>query len=129
MGYQLTMAQHPQGPYSPHGHHQPAQPPGSPPKPTHVGVILGGLWAAVGLLGALATGVVAATQSEQTGVDASMIGVPLFFSGLVAVVTAFIVRRKSKGVAMGAPVGCGCGSLVAGVLMMVLFYAAIWPSL
>lgn len=116
----------PQAPGQPAAH---AQPPTPGPQPTKLGLIVGALWLMLGLAGALITAIMAITQSEQTAVDVSMVGLPLFFSGVVAMLVAPFVRKKSKGAAIGAPIGCGCGTLLFGIAGMVLFFAAIWPAL
>lgn len=106
-----------------------APPSGSAPaESTNVGLIIAGLWLGLGLLACIGTGV-AGAMSETLGMNVSYLGVPLFFSGVVAMCVAPFVRAKGQGVAIGAPLGCGCGMfLFAGVLLGV-FYVAIWPSL
>ena len=104
-----------------------SQTPGAP-EASNIGLIIAGLWLGLGLLGCIGTGV-AGAMSETLGMNVSYLGVPLFFSGVVAMIVAPFVRTKGQGPAIGAPVGCGCGTfLFAGVLLGV-FYVAIWPSL
>lgn len=103
--------------------------PGAPEgETTNVGLIIAGLWLGLGLLSCVATGV-AGAMSETMGMNVSYFGVPMFFAGLGAMIVAPFVRTKGTPVAVGAPIGCGCGGfLLAGVALGV-FYAAIWPSL
>lgn len=99
-----------------------------PQPPTSVGLIVAGIWLALGLFSCIGTGLLGA-MSEQAGVNASYLGVPLFFSGAVAMMVAPAVRARGQGVAIGAPVGVGCGTFVFVLAMLVVFYVAIWPSL
>ncbi len=101
---------------------------GAPEEPNNVGLIIAGVWLAFGFLGCLATGVTGA-MSEQVGVNVSYIGIPLFVSGVSAMIVAPFLRTKGAGAAIGAPVGCGCFGFVFGVVALGVFFAAIWPEL
>jgi hypothetical protein len=108
--------------------------PGAPPpaggegEPNNVGLILAGIWLALGVLGCLGTGV-AGAMSESMGVNVSYLGVPMFFGGVSAMIVAPFLRTKGAGAAIGAPVGCGCLGFISAAVMVGVFYAAIWPSL
>lgn len=114
-----------------------APPPGAPggapgggggEEANNVGLILAGIWLAFGFLGCIGTGV-AGAMSESMGVNVSYLGIPMFFGGLGAMIVAPFVRTKGAGAAIGAPIGCGCGGFIMAVVMVGIFYAAIWPSL
>ncbi|MFO0683232.1 MAG: hypothetical protein U0234_14340 [Sandaracinus sp.] len=105
----------------------PAGPPA--PEPTWIGVGAAGVFLAIGLFGCLATGVAAAAASEDEAVMIAMLGVPLGLAGLVAPIAAALTRRQAPAVAVGAPIGCGCATITFGIVAMVVFFTAIWPSL
>jgi hypothetical protein len=98
------------------------------PEATNIGLIIAGVWLALGFLGCVGTGV-AGAMSETLGMNVSYLGVPLFFSGVVAMGVAPFLRTKGQGVAIGTPVGCGCGTFLFAGVMVGVFYVAIWPSL
>lgn len=98
-------------------------------EPTWAGVIAGGVMFLCGLFGCVATGLAAAVASESDAVMVSYLGVPLALGGVVAPIAAALVRRQQMPVAVGVPVGCGCATIVASVVGLVVFYTAIWPSL
>lgn len=99
------------------------------PEPTWAGVIAGGVLFLFGMFGCVATGLAAAVASESDAVMVSYIGVPLALGGVVAPIAAALVRKQQLPVAVGVPMGCGCATIVAGVVGLVVFYTAIWPSL
>lgn len=101
---------------------------GPPPEANDVGLIIAGIWLALGLFSCIGTGL-AGAMSESLGVNVSYLGVPLFVGGLGAMVVAPFVRTKGPEVAIGAPIGCGCGGAIFALASLVLFYVAIWPSL
>jgi len=101
---------------------------GQTPEVTNIGLIIAGIWLALGFLGCIGTGV-AGAMSETLGMNVSYLGVPLFFSGVVAMSVAPFLRTKGQGAAIGAPLGCGCGTFVFAVVLVGVFYVAIWPSL
>jgi uncharacterized membrane protein HdeD (DUF308 family) len=103
-------------------------PEGSPP-PTWAGVIVGGLFLVLGLLGCVATGVAAVAASESDAMVVAYFGVPLALAGLVAPIASAIVRKQQPAIAIGVPLGCGCATIVAGIVALVVFFTAIWPSL
>jgi hypothetical protein len=115
-GYQQPQGGPPQGP------------PGGGEPPNNVGVIIAGVWLALGVFGCLGTGL-AGAMSESMGVDVSYIGVPLFISGASAMIVAPFLRTKGTGAAIGAPVGCGCLGFIFAAAALMVFYTAIWPSL
>jgi len=98
-------------------------------EPTWFGVIAGTVMFLVGLFGCAATGLAAATASESDAMIVSYFGVPLALGGVVAPIAAAFVRRQPLPIAIGVPVGCGCATIMAGVVAMVVFFTAIWPSL
>lgn len=108
--------------------------PGAPPpsggegEPNNIGLIIAGLWLAVGLLGCVGTGV-AGAMSESMGVNISYLGIPMFFGGLGAISVAPFLRTKGAGAAIGAPIGCGCLGYIMATVLVGVFYTAIWPSL
>lgn len=106
----------------------PGGPPGGGEPPNNVGVIIAGVWLAIGFLGCLATGA-AGAMSEQLGVNISYIGIPLFVGGVSAMIAAPFLRTKGAGAAIGAPVGCGCFGMLFGMVALVVFFQAIWPEL
>ncbi len=101
----------------------------SAPSPTWVGVIAAGVLFAFGLLGCVATGLCAAVASESDAMAVAYIGVPLALGGVVAPVIAALFRRSQPALAIGMPIGCGCATIVTGVVGVVVFFTAIWPSL
>ena len=120
------------------GFGQPPQgaPPGQPPQPAtageapnNIGLILAGLWLAVGMLGCLATGAGAAMLGEGDAVMVSYLGLPLFAGGVSAMIVAPFLRTKGAPAAIGAPIGCGCAGFLFSVVAIVVLYQAIWPSL
>ncbi len=123
----------PQGPpggggYGPPQGGPPQGPPGGGEPPNNIGVIIAGVWLAIGALGCLATGA-AGAMSEQMGVNISYIGLPLFVGGASAMIVAPFLRTKGVGAAIGAPVGCGCLGFIFGAAALGIFFTAIWPSL
>jgi hypothetical protein len=118
---------------NPYGSPAQAAPPtataGASPEPTWIGVIAGGVLFVIGLFGCAATGLAAAMASESDAVMISYLGVPLALGGVVAPIAAALVRRQQPAVAVGVPIGCGCGTMVASILGLVVFFTAIWPSL
>ncbi len=103
--------------------------PGAAPEPTWIGVIAGGVMLVLGLFGLAITLVIAVVGSESDAVTVSYLGVPLALAGFVAPVVALIARRQQTAIAVGAPIGCGCATMVFGIVAMVVFFTAIWPSL
>jgi len=107
---------------------QPAGPPQPTPETHHAGLIIAGIGLALGALSCIGTGLAGAT-SESLGVSVRYVGVPLFVGGLGAMAVAPFVRNRGAGAAIGAPLGCGCGGFSIALLLLVVFYVAIWPSL
>lgn len=104
-------------------------PPAAQPTPIWIPLVAGGVFLAAGTFGCLATGLAAAMASESDAVTVSYVGVPLALGGVVAAIAALAARNQQPAVAAGAPVGCGCATMVAGIVALVVFYTAIWPSL
>src|SRR5262245_38377766 len=100
-----------------------------PPAANNIGLVLAILWFFAGVLGCAGAGAVAALMSESLGVLASYFGYPLFVGGLAALLIAPFVRRSGAGVAVGAPVGCGCLGMIATFFLVVVFFAVIFPAL
>jgi hypothetical protein len=100
-----------------------------PPSPTNVGLILAALWFGIGVLGCAGAGFAIGFVSESMGILASYVGFPLFAGGVAALLVAPFLRRSGTGLAVGAPVGCGCFSLLATLFAVVVFFVAIFPAL
>ncbi len=100
----------------------------TPPNYT-VSLVLGLGLLGISLIGCIGTGIAAAIMRERDAVLVSYCGVPLAVGGLVGAIVAFFVRAKERPVALGAPVGCGCGSAILTLALVLVFYVAIWPSL
>jgi hypothetical protein len=60
---------------------------------------------------------------------ASYFGFPLFAGGLAALLVAPFLRRYGAPAAVGAPLGCGCFSMLATLFAVVMFFAVIFPML
>jgi hypothetical protein len=103
--------------------------PGAPTQPTWAGVIAGGAMFLLGLFGCAATGLAAAVASESDAMAVSYLGVPFAIGGTIALIAAGITRSQQPAIAIGVPIGCGCVSIVVGVVGMIVFFTAIWPSL
>ncbi len=97
-----------------------------------------GTWIGVGLsvallglsvLSCLATGIVAANESERFAVEVSYVTVPMIAGGLVPWIVALLTRKKSRALAVGAPLGCGCLSWAVALVGTIAFYALVWDSL
>jgi hypothetical protein len=107
-------------------------PPAAPAKPSGARkIVLGLALAALGLgfLLVLAT-IAAGISSETLGMQMSYVTAgPLGF-GLAATLMALLTRKSpSNGVAVGAPLGCGCLSAVVFAALTVVFFVSIFPSL
>lgn len=112
------------------GYPPPQQP--SPPAPgggrkVVLGLALGAL--ALSFLLVIGT-VVAGISSESLGVTMSYVTAgPLGF-GLAATLMALLTRKSaSNGVAVGAPLGCGCFSAIFFATLTFVFFVSIFPSL
>jgi len=139
------MQQYPpqQGPgpgYPPPGYPPPGYPPpGAPPQPPPGGpapsdarnivryAALGML--VLGLLLAIGTAI-AGMSSESLGMMMAYVTAgPLGF-GVIGFIVALLTKKsQSSGVAVGAPLGCGCASALMGVALAVLFFTVIFPAL
>lgn len=97
--------------------------------PLWIPLVAGGAFLALSLFGCLATGVAAAMLGEGDAVSVSYLSVPLALGGLVGAVAAAAVHKQQPAIATGVPVGCGCATMVVGVVGLVVFYQLIWPSL
>ncbi len=102
---------------------------GGPPAGTKAGIVAGCGLGVLSLLCLVGMGVAAATMRESDSVTASYLLVPFVPVGLVAVVAAFVTRKKSTGAAVGVPLGCGCLTWIFGLVAMIVFFQLIWPSL
>ncbi len=88
--------------------------------------------AVVLLLGCVVGGgitAIAGANSESDGVAAAGLTVLPIGFGLAATLVAIITRKKQKGVAIGAPIGCGCLGGIGAAIAFFVFMTAIWPSL
>ncbi len=102
---------------------------GAPEEPTWIGVGAAAAFLAVGLFGCLATALAAGIAGEEQATMVATLGIPLALAGLVAPIAAALTRRQAPAVAVGAPIGCGCATITAGILLAIVFFTAIWPSL
>ena len=108
-----------------------AAPPAAPQSTGARKVVLGLALATLGLSFLLVIGtIVAGISSESLGMTMSYLTAgPLGF-GLVATVVALITRKSpSNGVAVGAPLGCGCLSAIVFASLTFVFFVSIFPSL
>jgi hypothetical protein len=113
-------------------------PPGYPPPqvnpPPSTGgrkIVLGLALAVLALSFLLVIGtIVAGISSESLGVSMSYLTAgPLGF-GLAATLMALITRKSaSNGVAVGAPLGCGCFAAITFAALTFVFFISIFPSL
>ncbi|AKF09603.1 hypothetical protein [Sandaracinus amylolyticus] len=112
---------------------QPPQvtPPGGPNEPngTWIGVILSVLFLLGSFLACAVTGIVAANESERFAMEVSYVTVPTIVAGLFPWIVALLLRKKGTGVAVGAPIGCGCLTWVVSLVGIIVFFEVIWPSL
>jgi hypothetical protein len=105
-------------------------PAGAPaPTGTWIGVALSVALLGNSLLACLATGIVAANESETFAVQVSYVTVPMIAAGLVPWIVALLTRKKSTAVAVGAPLGCGCLSWAVALVATIAFFALVWDSL
>lgn len=106
----------------------------APPQPTEaagtwIGVVLSALLFLGSLAACLVTGIAASEASESEAVVVSMVTVPTVIAGLFPWIIALLTRKKGTGLAVGAPIGCGCLTWVVSLVSMAVFYAVIWPEL
>lgn len=127
------MNQPPPGPpqYSPPPYGQPAA--ASAPVPAKSTAWWGG-YVSIGILAfsfLLVIGtIIAAISSEELGMTMTMVTAGPFFFGLVGTIVALVTKKNPKaGVAIGAPLGCGCLAAIVGALLVVVFFVSIFPSL
>jgi hypothetical protein len=112
---------------------QPGYPPPVNPTPPSGArkIVLGLSLAALAVSFLMVIGtIVAGISSEELGMTMSYVTAgPLGF-GLAATLMALITRKSpSNGVAVGAPLGCGCFSAVFFATMTFVFFVSIFPSL
>lgn len=117
----------PQGPQGgpPPGH----TPPPSEPQGTWIGVAIAVLFLLGSVFSCLVTGLVAATESERFAMEVAYVTMPTVFAGLLPWIVALLVRKKGTGLAVGAPIGCGCLTWVVSLVSVIVFFEVIWPSL
>ncbi len=74
--------------------------------------------------------IVAAISSEELGMNMTMLtSGPLFF-GIVGTIVALVTKKNPKpGVAIGAPLGCGCLAAIVSAALVAVFFVAIFPRL
>lgn len=124
----------PQGP--PPGWGQPQAAPTAPEKPKKPGCLMPVLWLVVTILVTLIcaafVGLMAA-DSESQGVQATQIvALPFGFvwSGLLAASIIQIAWKKaSTAVRVAGPLGCGCLGGIIMILLVIVFFTAIFPGL
>jgi len=104
----------------------------TPPPPaegTWIGVVVAALLL-LGSIGAcLVTGIAVSEASESDAVVISMLTVPTLIAGLFPWIVALITRNRGMGLAIGAPIGCGCLTWIVSLFGLVIFYQVIWPEL
>ncbi|RLB46140.1 MAG: hypothetical protein DRJ42_28355 [Deltaproteobacteria bacterium] len=98
-------------------------------KGTWIGVGISVAMLLLSLLACVITGVAGANMRESEAVQLSYLTVPVIFSGLVAWLPAVLLRKKGLGLAIGAPVGCGCLTGIFAGVGVAVFYVVLWPSL
>lgn len=105
----------------------PAAPPPSGARKIVLGLALASL--ALSFLLVIVT-IVAGMSSESLGMTMSYLTAgPLGF-GLAATLMALLTRKSpSNGVAVGAPLGCGCFSALVFATLTFVFFVSIFPSL
>jgi hypothetical protein len=125
---------------------QPQVPPGYPPQPVppaqqapapkKAGCLMPVIWMILAFLGTLiaAAGVgIAAYNSESAGVQATQIAaIPFGFvwgGALAAAIIQLFWKKASTAVRVAGPIGCGCLGAIVFVGLVVVFFAAIFPSL
>jgi len=122
--------QYPPPGYPPHGP-PPQQPGGGPPSSDARNLVRWGTVLVLVLAFLLAIGtVIAGLSSESLGITMAYVTAgPLGF-GLGGFIVALLTKKSpSTGVAVGAPLGCGCMSALSFVSLAVLFFAVIFPAL
>ena len=102
---------------------------GAAPTGTWIGVGVSVALLGLSVLSCLATGIVAANESERFAVEVSYVTVPMIAGGLVPWIVALLTRKKSHALAVGAPLGCGCLSWAVALVGTIVFYALVWDSL
>jgi len=96
---------------------------------TWIGVVLSALLFLGSIAACLVTGIAAAEARESDAVVVSMVTVPTVIAGLFPWIIALLTRKKGTGLAVGAPIGCGCLTWIVSLVSMVVFYVVIWPEL
>jgi hypothetical protein len=92
-----------------------------------VGVSMGMLL--LSFIACVFTGFAASELRESDAVDISYFTVPFIVAGLVAWLPALLTRKKGMGLAVGAPIGCGCLAGIVATVGLMVFYVVLWPSL
>jgi len=95
-----------------------------------------GLWlglTSVATLISLAYVAFAACNSESAGIRAAgIVALPLgmFWGGmLAAIIVQFAWKKASSGVRIAGPIGCGCLGGIILLVLVLLFFAVIFPAL
>lgn len=111
-------------------------PNGAGEEPPKKGCLMPGIWfgvSALVTLAGLAYLGIAASGSESAGVAATwVVAGPLglvWAGSLAGLIVHFAFRRGSTAVRAGVPLGCGCLGAITLFGLVLLFFAAIWPSL
>jgi hypothetical protein len=144
MQYGPYNQQPPQPPYGqppppqapPPGWGQPQAAPPAPEKPKKAGCLMPVLWLVVTFLVTLVcaafVGLMAA-DSESKGVEATqVVALPFGFvwGGLLAASIIQIAWKKaSTAVRVAGPLGCGCLGGIIMILLVIVFFSAIFPAL
>lgn len=109
--------------------------PTSPDRNERPGWLMPALWivtAAVGTVVGLAVVVFFAAGSESAGVTATMLAafpLGLLWSGALAALVVQLSGQTRAGVRIGAPLGCGFVGGLGLLVMVALFFLAIFPAL
>jgi len=120
---------------------QPSTPPSAAPpaadeaKDKKVGYVNLAVWGALTVLfccgGAVITGALGA-ESESDGVDAAMAAAGpacCAISGLIGTLPGLFALKGKTGLKVGLPIALGVAGGIGGVLAILVFFEAIWPSL
>jgi len=109
---------------------------GAPPDISKPGCLMPGIWlgvTALVTLAGLAYFGIAVSGSERAGVEATYIvagPLGIVWSGcLAAIIVHLAMKKASTGVRAGVPIGCGCLGGVTLFLLILVFFAVIWPEL
>jgi len=96
---------------------------------TWIGLGLSAVMLVMSFIACGISGIAASEMREEEAVTLSYLTVPFIVAGLVAWLPALLARKKGMGLAVGAPLGCGCLSGIMASIALAVFYVVLWPSL